>query len=198
MNLSAFSWWFSSAVPKALTLLSEKIGTAIENRIRSVFLSVRTAHTTETGLQILWEDVHYKPPIPDGLQRVYLQQYNKLLKEAGKDSGTELIDEFFTGTTQIVSHMDLRDHPKLADNYPFQTVRVYITPVGPADYTEISGFLAVVLPARCSKHFQLVNYTEPRGFGRTPFGRCFGKSIYSKSGVVAGFGRTGFGRSFGN
>ncbi len=175
MKLPDFAWWLSDAFSKALKTLSESIGSAIEEKIITVFLSARTQHTTETGLRILWEDAHFKPAIPENLKRVFLQQYSNFLKKAGKSTGIELIDEFFLGRTELVSHIDLRDHPELSELHPFHVVRVYITPTDETTYLEVASFLKIVLPARCSKHFQLLFYYAPLGFGRSPFGRCFGR-----------------------
>ncbi len=158
MILTKFRWWLSDAISNALNSLSETIGTAIEENVETVFLSGKAEHATETGLVILWNSVAIKPAIDDSLKKAFLQQYKNFIATAGKKSGTTIIENFIPITA--IDSIDMRDHPDFSSLYPFHYVRVYISVVDDTVLAQAKELLAIFFPARCSRHFAVLQYYD--------------------------------------
>jgi|GEM_PF-2857889 len=173
MGISDFKWWLSDPVVTAIKTLAESVWSAIEGKIQAVFKAARIGWTTETGLTIFWQDTNIKPPVDEDLKRTFLQQYNNFLETAGTTRNDDLLKSFFN--LAYVYSIDMRDHPLLSHLYPFHVVRFWIPQVDPGIKTDIRLILVIILPARCIKHYQLLTWFESLGFGRTPYGRRFGR-----------------------
>ena len=174
MNLTPFNWWLTNQVAKVWWTITQTVATFIQDKLENAFGLARISTTTETGLKIFWAELKIQPPIDPSLRRLFLQQYNNFIETAGKADCTILVKTFFN--LDYVYIKELRDHPTLSLLYPFFVVRVSIPPdVSSETEADIQEFLKIVLPARCSEHFQLVTFYAGAGFGRTPFGRRFGR-----------------------
>lgn len=173
MSIESFRWWLSDAVSAALTSLAQKIWNALETKIHAVFKSARIGWTTETGLEIFWADTNIKPKVESSLKRSFLQNYNNFLQTAGTTKDEELLKSFFD--LAYVYSIDMRDHPLMSELYPFHIIRYWIPPVDAQTRADICDILSIAIPARATKHYQLLTWYESGGFGRTPFGRRFGR-----------------------
>ncbi len=173
MSIPEFRWWLADVVATAIRSLAQSIWSALEPKIHAVFKASRIGWTTETGLEIFWADTNIKPKVDTDLKRSFLQQYNNFLKAAGTPQDVELLKSFFT--LAYVYSIDMRDHPLVSHLYPFHLVRFWIPAVDVQTETDINHIIVMTLPARCTKHYQLLTWYEAAGFGRTPFGRKFGR-----------------------
>ncbi|MBU2514507.1 hypothetical protein KJ966_24545 [bacterium] len=169
----SFRWWLSNSIAKALKSLSEEVFILLETRVFAVFKAARIGWATETGLAIFWEDINIKPPVDEALKRRFLQQYNNFLSTAGTVQNDELLKDFFD--LVHVYSIDMRDHELMSHLYPYHVVRFWIPQVDANMEKDIRSILEIILPARCIKHYQLLTWHESKGFGRTPFGRRFGR-----------------------
>lgn len=166
-------WWLSNLIGQAFKAVVEAIHSVLDSKILAVFKAARIGWTPESGLEIFWEDINIKPPVDDDLKRRFLQEYNNFLASAGTVNNDELLKSFFN--LAYVYSIDMRDHELMGDIYPFFVVRYWIPPVDPQLKEDIKSIIDIILPARCTRHYQLLTWYEELGFGRTAFGRKFGR-----------------------
>jgi hypothetical protein len=173
MSIADFKWWLSDAISTAIRSLAEKIWTALETKIFAVFRAARIGWAPESGLEIFWADTNIKPKVESALKRAFLQNYANFLKTAGTTQDEALLMSFFS--LAYVYAIDMRDHPLVSHLYPYQVIRYWVPPGAMDQEADIRHILGIAIPARCTKHYQLLPWHESEGFGRTPFGRRFGR-----------------------
>ncbi len=154
MIIQNSKWWLSNTPATAWKNITQSVADFVESKIIKTFQVACFGTTTEAGLNIFWDDAVVKPLIADDLKRYFLMHYDEFLADVGRVNLVNLIQNYFD--LKDVSAIDIRDHPVLKDYYPFFVVRICIPSVPAEVEQQIRDFLAVVLPARCKKHYQLI------------------------------------------
>ena len=167
MTLPAFKWWLSDAVSTAIQRVSQSILDRIRDKVTTVFRAARIGWTTQTGLEIFWAELNIKPNVESDLRRTFLQQYNTFLETAGTPKDKTMLISFFN--LEYVYSIDMRDHERLSHLYPFHVVRFWIPPVEPSVEADIRHILGLILPARCTQHYQLFNLDRIKRIRSHPF-----------------------------
>ncbi len=154
MEIPKFAWWLSNEVAVVWRKITQCVADFIEEIINRAFAVARIGTTTETGLQIFWDDAKIKPPVSDDLKRAFLQNYDQFLKTVGTPKVDRVIESVLS--IQNLDSIDMRDHSKYAHLYRYWAVRYYILPEHLQLLTKIKELIEIMLPARCIKHYHII------------------------------------------
>ena len=166
-------WWLKNPAISELNLLSDAVWNYMAGLVAPLGDMVHFGTMLPTMVDQYWQKLPLKPKLAAGNQANFLRQFEQYLERYGSDQGVALTQDIF-GLTDF--EVVVMRHTPLADRYAHVVVRLWID-AATADETfdQIATYLTFVLPARCTKHFQLVRRHTGAGFGRTQFGRRYGK-----------------------
>ncbi|MDT8447347.1 MAG: hypothetical protein RRB13_10695 [bacterium] len=165
-------WWLSNRPIQDLNSLAQAVWDFMTPLVAKLADLVHFDSMPVTLRDQYWDLLPLKPDLPAESRNSFLKQYEQYLERYGRADAMPLIQEVF-GLTDF-EYLELRHQPD-ADRYPHFAVRIWVSPVSDAVFEEIKRYLTFVLPARCSKHFHLVQRDNNAGFGRTQFARRFGR-----------------------
>lgn len=163
-------WWLQNQLMRHLRKIAE---TCWGMMIGKLDLTSRLAHAslaTPTAINILWEELPIKPEIPFENRKEFILNYDTYLDTLTTRAGIMATKEQFG--------LDVFEMTPLGElypeSYPWFALRFRVT-WDEEKIPRVRDYLKKVVPARCVFHLQLVPAGLYRGFGRTPFGRSFGR-----------------------